>query len=57
MAIKIIEDQEDVYLTRDELMRLREEYERGVSFMVNPPSFEAWVSQRAQAQQKGPHGE
>lgn len=39
MAIKIIEDQEDVYLTRDELMRLREEYERGVSFMVNPPSF------------------
>ena len=46
MAIKIIEDGRDVHLTRAEWERLMQEYRRTVSMMVDPPSFEVWVSKR-----------
>jgi hypothetical protein len=46
MAIKIIEDGADIHLTRSEWEKLHAEYQQGMSHMVNPPSFETWVSKR-----------
>ena len=53
MAIRIIDDQPDVVLTRAEHDRLQQEYQQNMMFMVNPPSFEEWVRSRREDQQHG----
>lgn len=45
MAIKIIDQQPDIYLTSAEHDRLRIKYDKMVMFMVDPPSFEEFVRQ------------
>jgi uncharacterized protein YciU (UPF0263 family) len=47
MSIKIIKDGADIVLTQSEYLRLMREYERCISFMVDPPTFEEWVRGRA----------
>lgn len=48
--IKIIKPN-DTYLTQAELERLRREYDQVCMYQVDPPSFEVWVEQRAQAKE------
>lgn len=43
MAIKILKEP-DVYLSQEEHERLQREYASMTMYMVNPPSFEVWVS-------------
>lgn len=45
MAIRIIDDQPDVVLTRSEHQRLMREYE-SLTHMVDKPDFETWVRRR-----------
>lgn len=45
MTIKIIEEPV-IELTRAQYDAYMREYIHAVSYMVNPPSFEAWVSGR-----------
>lgn len=46
MSIKIIPEP-DVYVTQEEIERLRQEYAKAMSYYSGPvPSFETWVKQR-----------
>jgi hypothetical protein len=43
MSIKVIPEP-DVYVTQDELERLRQEYAKAMAYYAGPvPSFETWV--------------
>lgn len=47
MAIKIIDTEPDVHLTKDELARFRAEYDRTYMFYSGtPPCFEAYCRNR-----------
>jgi hypothetical protein len=47
MAIKIIEDENDVVLTREEHDRLQDEYSKCMAYYAGPKiSFETWVRNR-----------
>jgi hypothetical protein len=48
MAIKIM-DEADTYVTREEWEKLHAEYRQTMPYLLNPPTFEAWVVQRKQA--------
>jgi hypothetical protein len=43
MAIKIIDSQPDIYITRSEYDRLKNEWNKCCQFMVDPPSLEEWI--------------
>lgn len=45
MAIKILPEL-DLYLTREENERYRQEYDNATRMMTSPPSFETWVRNR-----------
>lgn len=52
MPIKIIKAP-TIHLTQAELEKLRSEYNQECMYRVDPPSFEVWVEQRAQAKEGG----
>lgn len=47
MTIHIIDDSPDIYLSRGDYARYRQEYERAMMFYAGPHiTFEEWVRQR-----------
>jgi hypothetical protein len=45
-------DEPDVHLTRAELQRYRQRFEQAVMFLVDPPTFEAWVARQVKLDAK-----
>ena len=43
MTIKVIEDGEDIVLTRSEMERLQREWEQSQRYTTEPQSFESWL--------------
>lgn len=47
MTIHIVDEQPDIYLTREQYERLQYEYQQAFTHYSGPvPSFETWVRQR-----------
>lgn len=55
MAIKIIDEKPDIYLTRAEHDRLQQEYRQFCMFHSAPPSFEEYVRQYGKRTQDTSH--
>jgi len=52
MAIRIIEQEPDVRITREKYQRMVHEYNSATMMMVNPPDFETWLRRQLNENQQ-----
>lgn len=53
MNINIIDSEKEIRITRAEYEREYQEYLKACMFMVDPPSFEVWLSRKQERRIEG----